>query len=101
MGVIFDEFLMFDPAAKTLAAAGGRALGKLYNVSKKLQGVGFNTYTKLYDSYIDPIILYGASVWGLKSFSYPDSTQNRAIRMFLGVHRFAANAAVNADMGVV
>ena len=82
--VIFDEFCNFDIAVRTLAAAGGRALGKIYCIKRKLSGVGFKTFTKLFESYIDPIVTYASSVWGLKSFSFPDATQNRAVRMFFG-----------------
>ena len=35
LGVIFDEYLSLDIAARTLAAAGARALGKIYSVHKK------------------------------------------------------------------
>ena len=50
LGVIFDEFCNFDIAARTLAVAGGRALGKIYCIKRKLSGVGFKTFTKLYES---------------------------------------------------
>ena len=30
LGVVFDEYLEFRETAKTLAGAGGRALGKVY-----------------------------------------------------------------------
>ena len=99
LGVIYDEFCNFDIAARTLAAAGGRALGEIYCIKRKLSGVGFKTFTKLTESYIDPIVTYASSVWGLKSFSFPGATQNRAVRMFLGVHRFAPNNAINSDIG--
>jgi len=37
--------------------------------------------------------------WGFKPLSTIDSVQNKAVRIFLGVHRFAPLAAVNGDMG--
>ena len=42
---------------------------------------------------------YAAVVWGYNVLDKIDTRQNRAIRMFLGVYRFAANKAINADMG--
>ena len=99
LGVILDEHLQFCTNARTLAAAGGRALGKIYAVHKKLYGLGYSPFTQLFQSYVDPILTYVSGVWGAKKFSFPDAIQNRAIRMFLGVHRFAPNLAINGDMG--
>ena len=59
----------------------------------------YNTFTKLYSSYICPILDYSAGVWGYKQFYAPDVVQNRSLRYFLGVHRFASNSAINGDMG--
>ena len=92
LGVILDEHLQFYTNARTLpAAAGGRALGKIYVVHKKLYGLGYSLFTQLFQSYIDPILTYASGVWGARKFSFPDAIQNRVIRMFLGVHRFAPN----------
>ena len=44
-----------------------------------------------------PILDYTAEVW---DFSKIDSIQNRAERVFLGVHNFAPNAAVSGDTGL-
>ena len=42
---------------------------------------------------------YCSSVWGFKQFSKIDNVQNRAIRYFLGVHRFTPLLAINGEMG--
>ena len=41
---------------------------------------------------------YGASILGCKRFSSISAVQNRALRFFLGVGRYTANAAINGDM---
>ena len=99
LGIIFDEHLTFDNTASTLSDSGGRALGKLFSKLKYLKGLGYNTYTHLFDSYVVPILLYGSGVWGYKNYSCCETIQNRAIRSYLGVHRFAPNLAVWGDMG--
>ena len=40
-------------------------------------------------------------MWGFNKLERIDAVQNRAIRLFLGVHRFAPNKAISADMGWV
>jgi hypothetical protein len=99
LGIIFDEYLHFDIASKTLAGAAGRALGKLWSIYKGFNGLGYSSYTKLYESYVDSVMLYSSGAWYLKEHSCCNVLQNRAIRGFLGVHRFAPNLAIHGDMG--
>ena len=51
------------------------------------------------ENIVTPILDYGSGVWATKSFSKLQTVQNKAIRTFLGVHRFAANVAIQGDMG--
>ncbi len=46
-----------------------------------------------------PIMDYCAGIWGLADFYKINTIQNRAIHFLLGVHIFAPNLAINADMG--
>ncbi len=99
LGLVFDEFLDFNVTAGTLADSAGRALGAIYSKFKILKGLGYKTYTKMYETGVVPILDYCSGVWGFNRSSKADGIQNRAIRWFLGVHKFAANLAVNGDMG--
>ena len=68
----------------------------MYNI----KDFGFKTFEKLYESCAIPILDYGASVWGFKSYSEIGSVQNRgAIRYFLGVYRFTPSLAIIGDIG--
>lgn len=42
---------------------------------------------------------YCAGVWGYKEYSKCDTIHNRAIRAFLGVHRYASVPAIQGDTG--
>ncbi len=99
LGVYLDEYLTFTKATDILATAGGRALGAMINKYKSLNDLGYDTYTKLYDSLVSPIIDYGSSIWGYKSYESLDRVQNRATRFFMGVHRFAPILGHVGDMG--
>ena len=46
-----------------------------------------------------PVAHYCSSVWGYGKHAKIDKVRNKAVRLFLGVHRFAANSAINIDMG--
>ena len=66
---------------------------------KKLGGFGYYSYTKLFHSCVTPILDYCSGIWGYKTYGKIDTVHNRALKIFLGVHAFAPNAAINADMG--
>ena len=99
LGVVLDEFLNFKVTADMLAKSANRALGALCSKFKSNKGLGYKTYTKLYNTGITPILDYSAGIWGFKGYKRSEIIQNRAIRFFIGVHRFASNHAVNGDMG--
>ena len=99
LGLVLDEFLNYETTAAILSESGGRALGAVYSKFKHLKGLGYNTYTKLYNAGVTPILDYCSGVWGYTSFDKINTIQNRAIRFYLGVHKFAPNLAINGDMG--
>ena len=54
-----------------------------------------STYRTLYNSGVTPILDYCSAIRGYQNFGYIDTVQNRAIRFYLGVHKFAPNLAIN------
>ena len=64
LGVIVDEFLEFTGHINTMASAGHRALGALIGKYKKLNGMGYETFTKCYKASVCPVLDYNAEVWG-------------------------------------
>ena len=98
LGIIFTEYLSFDKNAEALADSGRRALGALVSKLKKNNFMGYQTYTKLYNSCVIPVLDYGSEIWGFKQYSYQDVVQNKALRIYLGVHRFAPVAGLEGDM---
>ena len=98
LGVIMDEFLELTQHTDAMSGAGHRALGGLIGKYKKLGGMGYDTYTKCFKTCVCPVIDYNAEVWGYTKCPKIDAVQNKAMRVYLGVHRFAANAAITGDM---
>jgi hypothetical protein len=99
LGVILNEHLDYNVTADILAGAAGRALGAILTKFKLLNNMGYNTYSRLYDSCVVPILDYAAGVWGYGRYKECDKVQMRAQRFYLGVHKFAPNCAVSGDMG--
>lgn len=99
MGVIFSDKNDYRENSEALAKGAGRALGGLINKIHNLKDLRFRTFEKLYTSCVVPILEYGASVWGAKQYQAIDNVQNRALRYFLGVHRFTPILALYGDTG--
>ncbi len=99
LGIVLNEHLEYSMVAMILANSAGRALGAIYNKYRLNKGFGYNTYTKLYHSDVVPILDYCSSVWSYCNLDKIDTVKNRALRLFLGVHKFAPNLSINADMG--
>ena len=91
--------LDFTKTADALATGGGRALGGLISKLHGLKDFGFKTFEKLYYSCVVPVTDYGSAVWGYKNYAQLDYIQNKAIRYFLGVHRFTPILALVGDSG--
>ncbi len=99
LGVIMDEHLDFNILTSTLASSAKRALGSIYTKYRNLKGLRCLTFTKMYHSGVTPILDYASGIWGYKTYEKIDTIQNRAIHLYLGVHAFAPNLAINVDMG--
>ena len=99
LGVIFDEYLIFELCARTLAVSGGRALSSIISKFKQFKNIGYHTFTKLHDTGINSFISYEASVWGYGNDKFGQMVHNRAMRYFLGVHKKTPTHTVQADMG--
>ena len=99
LGVVLDEFLNFEVTADTLCDAAGRALGAVISRIHKYRDFRFNTFTTLFNSCVVPIVDYCSGILGYADNMKCDSLQNRAIRYFLGVHKFTPKLAINGDMG--
>ena len=63
--------------------------------------MGFDTYSKCFNASISPILEYGAEIMGYHKGENIEQVQNKAIRVYLGVHRFAAIPAITGDTGWV
>ena len=99
LGVTFNRNGNFNIHTETLAKGAGRALGKVISKIHNLKDFGLQSYEKLYYSCVTPILDYASAIWGGRKFQCIDTIHNRAIRYYLGVHRFAPVLAIYGDIG--
>ncbi|KAH3813261.1 hypothetical protein DPMN_141714 [Dreissena polymorpha] len=99
LGVVMHEKRDYSFHCEMLAKSAGRALGSIINKIHNMKQAGFKTYEKLYNSCVIPISDYCASIWGFKHFKSAENVHHRAIRYFLGVHRFTPILALLGEIG--
>ena len=99
LGIMLDEYMKFDVCSTLLSESAGRALGGIVAKFKDLKNSGFETFTKLYESGVCSISDYCGEIWGYKEFYCSKQLHLRAMRYYLGVHRYAAIPAIEGDMG--
>lgn len=82
-----------------LEASGQRGLGALIAKLHHFAGMGYQTFTKCYYTCVSPITEYGSEIWGFVNYHKVETVQQKAMRVFLGVHKYAANDFLYGDMG--
>ena len=95
LGIVLYEHLNFGTCKQALADSAGHALPSIIGKFKSLKHVRYDTFTKLLNSGVRPIMEYGCGSWGYEF----DSVQYRAIRYYLGVHKYAPLLGLVGDMG--
>ena len=76
LGIYIHEHLSFKPTVEALTSSASRSFGRIVNMFKKLHNMGIRTYETLYNSFVVPIMNYGAGVWGFEEFNDPQVLQN-------------------------
>ncbi|CAG2208135.1 unnamed protein product [Mytilus edulis] len=99
LGLVITENLDYKETTNELVSSGSRSLGSLVSKYYAMDGMDFDTYTKIFDSTVLPILEYGSGVWGHKRYDSLERLQYRAIRTFLGVSLTTPIPAITGDMG--
>ena len=77
-----NENLDYEVFAQELADAGYCAIGSLISKFKPYKGVGYSTFTKLYEQGVIPITEYCSSVWEFSNSSFAEKIQKGPVDIF-------------------
>jgi hypothetical protein len=99
LGMILDEHLNFKITANVLSDSASRAFGFVISKLRNFKCLDYQLYDKLIITCIHPIMDYASGVWGFKQYDHVSAIENKFMRYFLGVHRFAPNLGLWGDMG--
>ncbi len=85
--------------ANVLVDDGYSALCAIITKYEKPGGLGYYTYTTMYNAGVCPILDYATEICAYKEYPEINTIQNRAIRVFMGVHNFAPNLGITEYFG--
>ena len=98
LGVLFYGNMDFSVLADDLATRASRALGSLIAKFYANNGMGYRSYKKLYNACITKIADYSSGVWGLGLYPKLNNVHHRALRTYLGVHKYAPIEALTGEL---
>ena len=98
LGFILHEHLINTSNVNALASAASRSFGRIHSIFKSVGNLGIKTYETLYSTYIKSIMNYASGVWGFRHYDSPQVLQNRIMRFYLGVHKFAPVSSTKIEM---
>lgn len=101
LGFWMNEYLDISKSIREFAKSASRALGAVYAKYLSAGGMSYDVYTKLINSIVEPVLFYGAGIWGQRYYNEIEVVLNKACRYFLGTTKNASNIATRGDMGWV
>ena len=83
----FQQTLEYNIGCETLASSGGRALGVIINKFKDIKDSGYETFTKLYSTGVEPILDYFSGNWcnDVNTCKAATNVFNRAHQYYIGL----------------
>ena len=98
LGLELNEYLDYTHTANVLSDASGRALGAVTSRYYSVNGLHYDTYSKLYNNLVVPVMDYSSAIWGYKDYNKNNTVQHRAMRTFLGVGKYTAIPALYGEL---
>ena len=101
LGITLDCFGRVDCIVTQLAGVGSRALGSVIGRCKDNYDLGYNSFSRLFDACVSPVLDYASGSWntGSPQCSTLDKVQMHAARFHCGLSKNTANLGVIGEIG--
>jgi hypothetical protein len=99
LGFVFTPKLSEAIGVRNLAKKGKKALICVLRVLWRYREMSHETFFKIFDMKVKPILLYASEVWGLKRLDSIEKVHLLACKQFLGVPIMTPNKMVYGDLG--
>jgi len=99
LGFKFTTMISAKNGTLHLTTKGKKAIVQLNRVFQKYKEMTAKTYFKIFDTKIQPILLYAAEIWGINRLEHIEKVHMCACKRFLGVPTKTPNKMVYGDLG--
>ncbi len=99
LGVLLHEHMSYEYTANMLASSAGRALGSIINKFKSIKNMNIGTYEKLFNTCVQTVMHYSSCVWGFRIYDKCNQVIYKALRFYLGVHKYTPILGLLGDTG--
>ena len=99
LGMVLSTKLSSTAAQADLAHRAKAGLVQIVKSLRKINSVNPLVFFKLFDSRIQPMLLYSSEVWGFNDCQTIESVQVRGMKMFCNVPTATPNATLYGDCG--
>eukprot|EP00745_Piridium_sociabile_P017375 TRINITY_DN26146_c0_g1_i13.p1 TRINITY_DN26146_c0_g1~~TRINITY_DN26146_c0_g1_i13.p1 ORF type:complete len:408 (-),score=12.07 TRINITY_DN26146_c0_g1_i13:7-1098(-) len=99
LGIYFSTKLSFTFTCQDLVNRGKRAVMSIFSVLYRFENESVDLFFKLFDAQIQPIVQYGAEIWGFEKGHEIEKLHLFAMKRFLHVNRRTPNDLVYGELG--
>ena len=99
VGAYFTNRMSTYKMAEAVSIKAKTVLNYVLNALSKLQCIPVNSFMKIFDVKICPMLLYGSELWGMQNMHCIESIQTYACKRLLNVPLNASNDAILGDLG--
>jgi len=99
LGKLITTKLSTNVALSDLASRGKAAAAQICKSLRKLALVTPDVFFRIFDTKVQPILLYSSEIWGLESCEIIENVHMFALKQFLNVPLRSPNAIVYGDTG--
>ena len=99
VGMLFTSKLSMFKMADAMSAKAKKATITMFNSLHQFSCLPYDTFFKLFDTKISPIMLYGSELWALNNVNCIEKLHLYACKRFLNVKPRACNNCILGDLG--
>jgi hypothetical protein len=99
LGIIFSTRLSFSYACHDLMSRAKKAVLSILHILYRFENCSSDVFFKLFDSQVQPILQYGAEVWGMEKGNEIEKIHMFAMKRFLNVNRCTPNDIIYGELG--
>ena len=98
LGFKFTTMISCNIGTEHLVTKGKKAVGCLNRAFQRYNEMSYETFFKIFDAKVQPILLYASEIWGFNKLDSVERVHLKACKRYLGVPIITPNKMVYGDL---